>query len=416
MLLANIFHKKGIKRNLIYLCIFLFSSSSLFSQNIIFQHVSLVDGISDKVQRNMSIRIEEGKIAEISADEMIAREGYEHIDLKGKYMMPGMIDAHVHLRSLSAAKTALHSGVTTVRSMGVDHFMDVGMRELAKQGAIEAPEVLAAGYHVRPWAADGFYLDFPELGHLKKEGIQGKKAIAAMGQAMISRQVDWIKTNATARAGLPQTDPREPYYEVEELSSLVETGRKAGIPVAAHAHGDEGGYAAVKAGVKSIEHGTYLSPKTLDLMKEKGTYLVPTIAIVSDLKEPGGDYDIPFLAVRGRHMLPRVRGTAKLAYEKGIKIIAATDTGYDPNSVMRLGLELEEFVGLGMTAFEALQSATSLAADFLEIDDHTGSIQKGLEADLLIIENNPLEDIGSVHDPIIVVNNGTIVVNRLFSN
>lgn len=112
-------------------------------------------------------------------------------------------------------------------------------------------------------------------------------------------------------------------------------------------------------------------------------------------------------------MLPRIRETAAYAHKVGVKLIAATDTGYDPNSVMRLGLELEEFISIGMTPFEALKSATSLAAKFLNIDDHTGSIQKGLEADMLILENNPLENIGAIHDPLMVVNNGTIVVNRL---
>lgn len=406
-----------MKANIKYIIIglLLVASSHLFAQNLIFNNVSLVDGLSSTAQPNMSLKVQDGKIVSIQSGKMDDEEGFTLIDLRGKYMMPGMIDAHVHLRNFSAAKTALYSGVTTVRSMGVSHFMDVGMRELAKEGAIESPEVLAAGYHVRPTMADGFYMDRPDLAYLKKDGIHGIKIISLTGQAMIDRKVDWIKTNATARAGLPNTDPREPYFDVDEMKALVETGQKAGVPVAAHAHGDEGGFAAVSAGVKSIEHGTYLSPKTLDLMKEKGTYLVPTIAIVSDLKEPGGDYDIPLLAVRGRHMLPRIRETAKMAYEKGVKIIAATDTGYDPNSVMRLGLELEEFVALGMSPFEAIQAATSKAAKFLEVDDHTGSIQKGLEADLLIMENNPLENIGAIHDPLMVVNNGKIVVDRIFT-
>lgn len=382
-------------------------------QNLIFTQVELVDGLSESVASNMSIRVENGKITEIKKGSIAAEEGYTIIDLKGKYLMPGLIDAHVHLRDLASAKTALHSGVTTARSMGVSHFVDVGMRELAKAGSIESPEILAAGYHVRPTAADGFYLDHPEMASYKATGIQGVEAIRKMGEIMVGRKVDWIKTNATARAGLPYTDPREPYYDVEELKVLVETGTKGGVPVAAHAHGDEGGRAAVMAGVKSIEHGTYLSEETLDLMVEKNTYLVPTIAIVSDLKEPGGDYDQPVLAVRGRHMLPRIRQTAAYAHKAGVKLIAATDTGYDPNSVMRLGLELEEFISIGMTPFEAIRSATSRSAKFLEINDHTGSIQKGLDADMLILENNPLENIGAIHDPLMVINNGKIIVNRL---
>ena len=274
--------------------------------------------------KNATLIVSAGKIREIKNGRMGLDRNARIIDLKGKYILPGLIDAHVHIRSWAAAKTALHSGVTTVRSMGVPHFMDVGMRELAQKGLIESPEILAAGYHVRPSPDPGFYEDRPDLGYLMEKGIQGVEAITAMGQAMVDKEVDWIKTNATARAGLSFTDPREPYYNEEELRALVETGAKAGVPVAAHAHGDEGGMAAVKAGVKSIEHGTYLSEATLKLMAEKGTFLVPTIAIVSDLTMPGGDYDEPLLTVRGRHMLPRVRETAGKAYKLGVKLIAAT--------------------------------------------------------------------------------------------
>ncbi len=233
-----------------------------------------------------------------------------------------------------------------------------------------------------------------------------------MVQAMVSRKVDWIKTNATARAGLPHTDPRQPYYTEEELKALVEEAAKHGIPVAAHAHGDQGGRAAVEAGVRSIEHGTYLSEATLRRMREKGTFLVPTIAVVSDLTMPGGDYDNPLLQIRGRHMYPRIRETAKRAFELGVKLVAATDTGYGPKSTLRLAQELEEFVALGMTPFQAVQSATTVAAELLGVQDHAGRIAPGYDADLIVMERNPLEHVGAIHDLLMVVNNGKIVLNR----
>ena len=303
--------------------------------------------------------------------------------------------------------------MTTVRQLGVSHFVDVGMRELAKQGAIDSPEILAAGYHVTPTPADGFFIDEPAMATLKETGVWGTKAISKMGQAMIDRKVDWIKVKATARGGLPSEDPRQALYDVEELTALVETAARAGIPVAAHAHGEEGAHAAVLAGVKSIEHGTYLSDASLKLMAKKGTYLVPTIAVLSDVTSPGGDYDHPFLQVRGRHMLPRLLETVTSAYKIGVKLIAATDTGYEPDSTLRLGLELEELVKIGMTNLEAIKAATSSAAIFLAVEDHTGSISEGLDADLLVLDRNPLETIGAVHDPLMVINNGKIVLNKL---
>ena len=391
--------------------------SDQFAANppLLLKNASIVDVLSGAIQRDKTMLVVNGKIRQITntGDNINIPTNTKILDLKGQYLMPGMIDCHVHLRDLGAAKRALLSGVTTARSMGVDHFIDIGMRELGKAGKVDIPEVIAAGYHVRPNPSDGFFMNFPEMADLMDTEVRGEIAMQRMGKILVDKGVDWIKTNATARAGLPQTDPREPYYEESEMKALVAEGAKKNIPVAAHAHGDEGARAAVLGGAKSIEHGTYLSKETLQLMKENGTWLVPTIAIVSDLKEPGGDYNIPFLMMRGRHMLPRVRETAANAYRLGVKIAAATDTSYGKESTLRMGLELEELVGIGMTNLEVIQAATSSAAEMLNIRDHTGSISIGLDADLLILERNPLENVGAVHDPLLVINNGKIVLNRV---
>ncbi len=392
---------------------FLGNPSIVQAQSIVLTNANIVNGVTDEVLSNASILIENGKIKTISTAGIAPPAGAQVYDLNGKYVMPGMIDAHVHLGDLAAAKRALISGVTTVRSMGVAHFMDVGMRELAKSGKLDMPEVLAAGYHVRLRPADELFMDHPELSDWIGQDVKGEEAMKKMADVMASHQVDWIKTNATARAGLPQTDPREPYYNTSEMKALVDAGAQNSIPVAAHAHGDEGGRAAVEGGVRSIEHGTYLSKETLELMAEKGTYLVPTIAVVNDLTMPGGDYDQPLLMIRGRHMLPRVREMARNAHRAGVKIVAATDTGYGAESTLRLGQELEELVGIGMSNLEVIQAATSRAAELLQIDDHTGRIAEGLDADLLITERNPLDNVKAVYDPLMIINNGKVVVNRL---
>ena len=156
-----------------------------------------------------------------------------------------------------------------------------------------------------------------------------------------------------------------------------------------------------------------MSDETLTLMAERGTFLVPTIAVVADLAQPGGDYDDPVLTIRGRHMLPRVRATARMAHEKGVRIAAATDTGYGSDSVLRLQLELQELVGVGLTPLEAIQAATTVAAELLGVDDHTGRIAEGLDADLIVVEENPLDDVGALQDVLMVVNDGSIILNRL---
>ncbi|GAB5551534.1 MAG: amidohydrolase family protein [Saprospiraceae bacterium] len=395
-----------------FLCIF-YTNAFTQTNTIYLTNANIADGRSDQIKAAQTLIIQGGKIIGIQSSSVEIPDDTEVIDLKGRYITPGLIDAHVHIRNLASAKTALMSGITTVRSMGVDHFADVGLRALAASGAVDAPEVIAAGYHVRPTPSEAFFMDHPELSHWIGKEVEGAEKLKIMVEKMISHDVDWIKTNATARAGLAQTDPREPYYNEAELGTMVKTAAKDQVMVAAHAHGDEGGRAAVKANVRSIEHGTYLSETTLKLMAEKGTYLVPTIAVVSDLTMPGGDYDQPLLAVRGRHMLPRVREMAATAYRLGVKIVAATDTGYDPNSTLRLSQELEELSGIGMSPAEVLRAATSTAAALLGQEERIGAIDIGYEADLLVLDQNPLENTGAYHDPLLVINNGKVILNRL---
>ncbi len=381
-------------------------------ETVVLTNANIIDGVAAEPIRGATLIVSEGKIQRIERGSFTPPGNATVIDLAGKYVLPGLIDAHVHIRTFESAKRALVSGVTTARSMGVG-FSDVGLRKLAQAGAIEAPEILAAGYHIRPRPADGFFIAVPAMGELMENGVRGDAAVRQMVQAMAEHEVNWIKTNATERAGLPDTDPRKPTFNEEELRALVDEARRHGLPVAAHAHGDEGGQAAVVAGVRSIEHGTYMSDETLTLMAERGTFLVPTIAVVADLAQPGGDYDDPVLTIRGRHMLPRVRATARMAHEKGVRIAAATDTGYGSDSVLRLQLELQELVGVGLTPLEAIQAATTVAAELLGVDDHTGRIAEGLDADLIVVEENPLDDVGALQDVLMVVNDGSIILNRL---
>ena len=169
----------------------------------------------------------------------------------------------------------------------------------------------------------------------------------------------------------------------------------------------------VRAGVHSIEHGTFLGDDTLRLMKEKGVYFVPTIATVQDLIDPGGDYDDAILQIRGRAMMPRAREVTSKARRMGIKIVAGTDTGYLPRNNRRIPDEIVELVNVGIPLMDAIKAATSVAAQCLGVEKRTGSIRAGYEADFVIVDRNPLDDIRNVQDVLIVINNGRIAVNRL---
>ncbi len=382
------------------------------AQDLVLINANVVNVTDGSIVEGASVIVRGGVITSIRSGAPPATPGVRTVDVGGMYVAPGLMDAHVHVQSEDQARRALLSGVTTMRGMGASHYADVGLRELGRAGHVQMPEYLAAGYHVRPPAAEEFFQDHPELGAYFGSEIRGVEAVRAMTRAIVSRGVDFVKTNATERAGLPNTDPRKQFYTEGELRAIVEVAEAAGIGVAAHAHGDAGGRAAVSAGVRSIEHGTYLSEATLTLMQEKGTYLVPTIAIVRDLTIPGGDYDNAVLNIRGRHMLPRVQETVRNAHRIGVTLVAATDTGYGPNSTTTLAHELLELVDVGLTPLEALRAATTNAAALFGMSDRVGSLDEGMEGDMIVLERNPLENIGVVQDVLMVVSDGEVIVQR----
>lgn len=374
-------------------------------------NASVVNVRTGAVTRNATVVLRGGTIESIAA--AAAPAGVRTIDLRGRFVVPGLIDAHVHVTALPQLRAALESGVTTVRSAGVSNFADVGLRELVKRGYATGPDVVATGYHVRPSVATEMFLDFPDLADLMSGGISNADAIRRAVRANLSRGVDWIKTLATERAGTPDTDPRKQVYTQEELRILVTEAQAMNIPVMAHAHGAEGADAAVRAGVRSIEHGTFLTDETLQMMAKQGTYFDPTADIVNDLTEPGGDYDHAGLKRRGEMMLPVLRAAIGRAAKLGVRIVAGSDTGYGPNSVARVSREVTELVGAGLTPLQALQAATVTNAEMLRLEKRIGALEPGLEADVLVVDGNPLDNVRTLLDPLLVISNGRIGLDRL---
>ena len=395
----------------VWFSVSLLAAVSAGAQTIVLTNANVIDGISDAPAMGRAVVIRDGRIAALVPAPDAPSAGVVH-DLRGKYLLPGLIDGHVHIGNTRQAIKALRTGVTTVRSMGTGNYADIGLRELAEKGVIESPEILAAGYHVRSHPSEAMFINDPSLSDLWS-GVKGADAYRRVTAANLERGVDWIKITSTERAGLPDTDPRKQTMTLAEIEAVVDEATNRGVPVASHAHGDEGGRAAVLGGVRSIEHGTYLSEETLRLMAERGTYLVPTVAVVQDLMDAGGDYDDPVLQVRGRHMLPRLMEVVQTAHRLGVSIVAATDTGYGPDSTLTLQHDIEMLTKCGLSPMEAIQAATRVAAELAGIEDRTGSIQLGLEADLIVVDQNPLENILSLQDVLMVVNNGKVVLDRL---
>lgn len=371
---------------------------------------NVVDGVSEARIRNATIVIRAGKIESIRENGAVP-QGARVLDAANRWVAPGLIDAHTHIRTVADARRALQSGVTTVRSASVPHFQDVVLRDLAKSGWMVLPDMVATGVFVTPDLGETITAD-ARLAPLAG-GVRTPEQLRLLVQVNAARGVNWIKTRGTERAGLPDTDPRQQTYTEAQLRVVVEEAAKSGIPVMAHAHGDEGAWAAVRAGVKSIEHGTYLSDSTLRLMRERNVWLVPTLSTVVDLTTPGGDYSDPVLELRGQHMQPRLEDVIRRAHAMGVRIAAGADTDYARESTTRISHEVMRFAALGMTPVQALATATSGAAELLGVGNATGQLRVGYEADLIVLEHDPLANPGTLRDPLLVITNGRVALDRL---
>lgn len=373
---------------------------------------NLIDGISARPLRDMTVIVRAGRIERIARGAVRAPDGAQVIDLGGRWLLPGLVDAHVHFRSVDSARTALYSGVTTARSLGVPHFADMDIRQRHRNGASDLPDVLSAGYHVRRRIAPEFFLDAPQLGQLAK-GLSGPEDVRLAVREMVARGADVIKVMVTERAGVLETEFLRRDLNDAELGAAVEEAKSAGLAVAAHAHSADGVRAAVLAGAGTIEHGTLVTRETLALMKSRGVCLVPTITFWQDMMTPGGEYDHPTLAARATAMLPRVREAAALAWAMGVSLAAGTDTRYEASSGGNQADEIGELVGAGVPPMAAIKAATSAAAGCLGIGRRTGAIGPGLEADMIVLERDPLQDLRSIRNVVMVINDGRVAINHL---
>ncbi len=371
-------------------------------------NANLFDGVNDTITENVMVLVRDGLIEKIGANGSDVPRDYTVIDVEGNFLMPGMIDVHTHMNTIERAKRALDSGVTTVRVAGVSAYQDIALRELVRSGRLAGPEVLAAGVFVIPDLGPSVLAD-PRLAEFF-DGVDGEEDLRRLVNINIDHGVDVIKTVSTQRSGLPDTDPRQQVYTERELRTIIDEAAKHDVPVMVHAHGDEGARAAVLAGARSIEHGTYLSTETLQLMKERGTWFVPTYITIVDLEEEHKHY---VLRLRGRHMLPEIERGIREAHRLGVKLATGADSSYEETSINRISLEIEIFANFGLSNFEALQAGTVSAAELLRIDDRTGRIAEGFEADMIVVPGNPLENIRVLQDVLIVMSNGQLALKRI---
>jgi imidazolonepropionase-like amidohydrolase len=391
---------------------------SAAAQDVTFVHATVIDGTGAPPMSDATVVVRAGKIAEVRRGAAGAPSG-AMIDLQGRWLLPGFVDAHTHIATIDAAERALLSGVTTARVVGDAYLESLGIRDLIHGGYVRGPELLAAGPIIRPKPGVAFYVTFPQFGQYMNGELRGPATIAAAVRAVLDRGADVIKVGASERAGLASTDPRRQELTYEEIAAAVQEATKRGKFVAAHVHDAKGADAAVRAGVRSIEHGTYLTDETLRLMKSKGTFLVPTVAVMSPLGDPVEDGpDAVALSIRTHHMQAAHRGMVRRAKALGIPIAAATDGSYaerGEGARIRVASDIELMVReCGFTPLEAITAATQTGARVLGVDARTGTITAGKEADLLVFDRNPLQDVTALFEPLVVMSNGTLIQNRMY--
>jgi imidazolonepropionase-like amidohydrolase len=388
----------------------------------------LIDTDSGRVLDAQTILVKDGIIAAIGPT-IEAPSGARVVDLSGYTVLPGLIDAHTHLTidiknqdplgelehtaaeralgSLPNARAVLLAGFTTVRDVGSYRaLVDVALRDAINRGDVVGPRMYVAGAYVTitggAGAVTGFAPDVTLPWDLRFGNANSPNEVRERIRALAGQRVDVIKVFATGAVLTHNSNPSGREATPEELMAAVEEARNFGLKVAVHAHGPDGIKAAVRAGAASIEHGTLMDDEGRMLMKQHGTYLVPTLEVRECV---GGNYAPEFVAKANQIMTVQLQNFRK-AVNAGLKIAFGTDIGVCP-----FGQNAREFnfmVQNGMTPMQAIQSATVAGADLLGISDKIGSIKTGKFADLIAVRGNPLTDVRLLEDVRFVMKQGVI--------
>lgn len=425
-----------MKKTLLLLVLLLTSWS--WSQTTYLQCGQVFDSQKAKMLGPHTLVINGNKIAEVKKGYVLPEDNSPVIDLKSKTVYPGFIDMHVHIegeyspdRYLKSftnnppdtayeagaiAERTLLAGFTTVRDMGGTG-VNVALRNAINKGITRGPRIFTAekaigttGGHADP--TNGFRSDLQGDPGPKEGVINSAEDARKAVRQRYKNGADWIKITATGGVLSVAKNGQNPQFTEEELASIVKIATDYGLKVAAHAHGDEGMYRAVSNGVKTIEHGTLIEKRTMELMKEKEAYLVATISagkfVAEQAKKPGA---YPAVIVpKAIAIGAQIQETFSKAYKYGVPIAFGTDAGVFPH-----GENAKEFVYMnegGMPVSEVLQTATLVNAKLLDKEDQLGQIKEGFLADIVATEENALENVHTLTEVTFVMKNGVIYKNN----
>ncbi|MGH9381434.1 MAG: amidohydrolase family protein [Thermoanaerobaculia bacterium] len=401
---------------------------------IVLTAARIFTGVDGSIEENGGVVVRGGEIVAAGSG-ITVPEGATVIDLGDATLLPGFMDAHVHLTGEMSdnwyqdfhdnffrfpteqahyaarwARRTLEAGFTTVRNVGAGDYLDIGLRNAIDAGVIPGPRVLTAVHGIGSTGGHCDQEPYPPDRIAPATTLEGTCDGAESCREAVRQQMkfgaDVIKICASGGV-LSLADPVDvPQLTAAELEAIMSEAHAWGRKVAAHAHGDEAARLAVEAGVDSIEHGTFLSDKTLELMKQKGTWLVPTRMAVEEVGAAADNYP-PAVAEKARAAAAGHSEMFERALAAGVPIAFGTDSGVSPH-----GRNAEEFrlmVELGMEPARALLSATRDAARLLGIESETGTLEPGKAADVVAVPGNPLEDITATERVLFVMRSGEVV-------
>lgn len=351
-------------------------------------------------------------------------EDVERIDASSKFILPGLINCHAHicldgspdpvssmlndgmfrvsLKAAESAKRILMQGVTTIRDLGGWQGIDIALRDAINDGIIPGPRMLVSGKVLCMTGGHGWTFGYE---------VDGSDEARKAARTQLKSNVDFIKVIATGGVMTEGVEPGSPQLTIDEMKAAVEEAEKAGRRVACHAHGNTGILNALKAGVHTVEHGTFLDERAVDMMIERNVYYTPTVIAPKRIADVGAEAGIPKYVVRkvGEMIKHRIK-SLHLAYEKGVNIVTGTDAGTPMNPHEDLIEELLILKKECMTSQEVLAAATSVAGKALGIESQVGTLEEGKIADLIIIDGNPFDDIGALRDISVIIRAGKVIV------
>ncbi|MDP1569619.1 MAG: amidohydrolase family protein [Vicinamibacterales bacterium] len=395
----------------------------------------LIDGRADTVRTAVTVVVDGTRIARVVDGYAAPAAGDTVIDLRNATLMPGLMDMHVHITSQSSpasyaegffmnpADTALRAttymertlmaGFTTVRDLGAGQKLNLALRDAVTKGWITGPRIIGAGGVTTTGGhgdgTNGLASELQEALRPILPGIaDGPDAMRAAVRQRYKDGADLIKIASTGGVLSLAKSGDAPLFTEAELAAVVETARDYGMKVAAHAHGAEGMMRAVRAGVHSIDHGTYMTPEIMEEMKTRGTYYVPTISagkFVAEMAQIDG-YFPEIVRPKAAAIGPQIQDTFARAWKAGVKIAFGTDQGVAPHGAN--ALEFAYMVEAGMPAMKAIQSATLEAARLIDMEDELGTVEAGKIADLVAVPGDPLTDIRAMMKVSFVMQGGVV--------